>query len=334
MSPSPAANPACRRSAVAIVGHPAARGPPDARRRLARPRPRPAQTVSDKRGSGTLAGSGQLPCTRASRESPTASPREPRTRRRAAPTRPPAIAATVSASRPPRTAFSSDSLSMIGTASAPSLRVTDSDREIAPVAIAHQAACNASTTQPFLLKSLGRDFSASTSRRSRRRPFEPVGSPAPHARRAAPARMACLIAQAPEHARLARQLVEVAERADGHRRLRKHARVVEVGEGDRRGPHQRAVARCAIDPLALRGRGRPAQPRPRRSRRRREPARAPGWSPSPSSGAVARPSRTSWPRYAPGRRLPAGLRPSRNDPDQLTRWQSSHALIAPKLASR
>ena len=28
------------------------------------------------------------------------------------------------------------------------------------------------------------------------------------------------------------------------------------------------------------------------------------------------------------------LRPSRNDPDQLTRWQSSHALIAPKLASR
>ena len=235
-------------------GHAAARGPPGAGPRLASPAPSPradgqrqARIWDASRLRSEALYPGQ-PWITDNHSSGTADAPK------AAPTSPPAIAATVLASRPPRTAFSSD-IRRTSVSERPSLGSSPGS-EYGRCAIAHQAACRASTTQPLLLKSLGRDLSASTSRAAQTSTIRAGQVPQPRAGVEFPSQDGVPDGQAPEHARLAGRLVEVRERADGHRRLRQPVRVIEVGEGDRRGAHQRAVARRAPGPLVQVGRRR------------------------------------------------------------------------------
>ena len=224
---------------------------------------------------------------------------------KAAPTRPPAIAATVSASgrRAPRSrATSASDQHRNAGGSSPGT-------ENGVRTIAHHAACSASTTQPFLLKSHGRSLSAATSRAAQtpRGPARQVLKPYPGVEFAG--QDGVPDGQRPEHAGLAGRPVEVGERADGHRRLRQPTRIIEVREGDRRGSHQRAVAAVCRSARADRPTP-PARRRPRRRCRRRAPGRAPGSSGCPHRARCAT-TPPSGPRSDPGRRCSAGRRRSR-----------------------
>ncbi len=111
--------------------------------------------------------------------------------------------------------------------------------------MADHAACSAGTTQPLFGKSAGREASASSSRSAHTVAALGVQMPQPDSDVELAGEHGVPDRAAPQHARIAGVGVEVRQLADGPRRLDHRVLVVEVGQRDRCGPHQRAVARAA-----------------------------------------------------------------------------------------
>ena len=145
---------------------------------------------------------------------------------------------------------------------------------IGVLTIADQAPCSAATTQPFLAANAdGGDVSASSKRDAHKSRRSMSMWPRPIRASSSPGQDGVADRGAPQHASVTGIGVEVRQLADRTGRLHQRRLVVEVGEGHRRGPHQRAVAggtaAALVQGRRLFTRGSRGDPPPARSRQYR-----------------------------------------------------------------